>query len=145
MFLAPISFGIFQFRVAEALCLLPIFLPQAVYGLTLGCLITNSWGIVMGFNPLGIMDVVLGTLATFIAAILTKKIKKIPYAVIPPIALNMFVIGGELTYIESGKIFSNLFIINSMKIFAEETICVMVLGVPLCKMINNVLQNSKKK
>jgi uncharacterized membrane protein len=60
-----ISYGAVQFRVAEAMTLLPILFPEAVAGLTVGCLISNL------FNPMGatVYDVVFGTLATFLAAV----------------------------------------------------------------------------
>lgn len=98
----------------------------------------------MGFNPLGVIDVFLGTFATFLAAVLTGKINKMPYSALPPIVLNMFIVGGELTYIETGKLFSKLYVINCAKIFIEETICIFLIGIPLCKIIDNVLQNTKK-
>ncbi|MEG1429683.1 MAG: QueT transporter family protein, partial [Hydrogenoanaerobacterium sp.] len=41
---APISFGAVQFRVSEALTLLPVFSPYTIIGVTLGCLITNIAG-----------------------------------------------------------------------------------------------------
>jgi uncharacterized membrane protein len=59
--LYPISYGGFQVRVAEALSILPLFYGEAVFGLTVGCLISNM----IGTN--GLLDVVFGTLATFIA------------------------------------------------------------------------------
>ena len=46
MLLAPISFGLVQFRVAEALCILPAFLPAASWGLwvSLRCCFVCCWG-----------------------------------------------------------------------------------------------------
>ena len=38
---APISFGPVQFRIAEALCILPFFTPAAVPGVFIGCLLSN--------------------------------------------------------------------------------------------------------
>lgn len=38
---APLSFGPVQFRVAEALTLLPWLFPEAVLGLFVGCLVSN--------------------------------------------------------------------------------------------------------
>ena len=29
--------GVIQFRISEALCILPLFFPEAVIGLTIGC------------------------------------------------------------------------------------------------------------
>ena len=41
---APISFGQIQFRIAEALTILPAFTPAAIPGLFVGCLIGNILG-----------------------------------------------------------------------------------------------------
>jgi len=55
------SFGSIQFRMAEALCILPFFLPWTAWGLTLGCLLSNL------LSPYGAADLALGTLATLLA------------------------------------------------------------------------------
>ena len=47
---APISYGAVQFRIAEALTLLPVLLPQAIPGLAVGCLVSNLIG---GYGDLG--------------------------------------------------------------------------------------------
>ena len=39
--LAPFSYGAVQVRVAEALCLLPVFGAEYIIGVTLGCLLAN--------------------------------------------------------------------------------------------------------
>ena len=39
--LAPISYGAVQFRVSEALTILPFFIPGTVWGLTAGCVLAN--------------------------------------------------------------------------------------------------------
>ena len=59
---APISFGEMQVRIAEALCILPMFTPTAIPGLFVGCLLGNLLG---GAIPL---DVIFGSLATLIGA-----------------------------------------------------------------------------
>ena len=41
---APISFGLMQVRVSEALCILPFFTSAAVPGLFIGCLVSNLAG-----------------------------------------------------------------------------------------------------
>ena len=40
--LLPISFGAVQVRLSEALTILPVYTPLGVWGVTLGCLITNA-------------------------------------------------------------------------------------------------------
>lgn len=64
--IAPFSYGAVQFRIAECLCILAFFYKEAVVGLTVGCLIANF------FSPSGAIDVVLGTLATLIASVLSR-------------------------------------------------------------------------
>ncbi len=100
--LAPFSFGQVQVRVSEALTMLCVFSPAAIWGVTLGCFITNLIGVLMGANILGVVDVFTGTAATLIAALLTYKlgnirIKGFPLvASIPPVVLNGVIIGTEL-------------------------------------------------
>ena len=42
--LAPVSYGIVQIRVAEALTILPFFTPAAIPGLFVGCIVANLFG-----------------------------------------------------------------------------------------------------
>ena len=44
MGLGFMSYGQLQFRVAEALCILPFFFPFASWGLFIGCLLANILG-----------------------------------------------------------------------------------------------------
>lgn len=85
---APISYGPVQFRVSEALTMLPVFLPQAIPGLTLGCLIANLLG---SATP---WDIIFGTLATLLAAFLTRKWRKnIWLAASAPVVCNAVIVG----------------------------------------------------
>ncbi|MEM4488603.1 MAG: QueT transporter family protein, partial [Desulfurococcaceae archaeon] len=60
--LAPISFGIWQIRIADMLLPLSIiFGMPCTIGLSLGCLIANIYG------GLGIIDILGGTIANFLA------------------------------------------------------------------------------
>ena len=70
IFLAPLSYGPVQIRFAEALTILPLLFPEAVIGVTIGCLISNI------FNGMW-TDMVFGTLATFCAAVLTYYIGRL--------------------------------------------------------------------
>lgn len=71
-FMQPIAFSpVLQFRVGEALTLLPIIFPEAVVGVSLGCLLANV------FSPYAWYDVVFGTLATAIAAVCTYFIGRL--------------------------------------------------------------------
>ena len=59
---APFSYGAVQVRVAEALCLLPVFGAEYIVGVTLGCFLANLLGST-------VVDVVFGTLATLLACL----------------------------------------------------------------------------
>lgn len=88
----PISF--FQFRPAEALTVLPIFTPAAVPGLFVGCLLANYltgclW-----------QDIVFGSIATLLGAILTRLLRKRPLlAVFPPVLTNGAIIPPILIFV----------------------------------------------
>ncbi|MDK2934486.1 MAG: hypothetical protein PWP27_2296 [Clostridiales bacterium] len=91
--LAPFSYGIMQVRISEALTVLPFFTPAAIPGLFIGCLIANIYG------GLGIIDIVFGSLATLIAAVLSYLLRKQKFLVpIPPIIVNAVVVGIILYY-----------------------------------------------
>ncbi len=90
---APFSYGLMQVRISEALTILPFFTPAAIPGLFVGVILSN---IVGGY---GMLDIVLGSLATLSAAYLTYKVKKDYLAPLPPVIINAIVIGAMLAYI----------------------------------------------
>lgn len=92
--LAPLSYGHIQLRVSEALTVLPYFTPAAIPGLFVGCLIANIYA---G----SLFDIIFGSLASLIAAILSRKIKKKWLVPLPPVLINAFVIGWVLYKVES--------------------------------------------
>lgn len=86
-----LSSGVIQLRFSEALCILPIFMPEAVPGLFVGCLISN---ILAG----GVFwDVIFGSLATLIGAVGARMLKDLPrkhmwLATLPTIIANAIII-----------------------------------------------------
>ncbi|HHW47301.1 MAG TPA: QueT transporter family protein [Clostridiaceae bacterium] len=91
--LAPISYGMFQVRISEALTILPYFTPAAIPGLFAGCLIAN----IVGGN--GLVDIIFGSLATLVAAILSYKMPRRFLVPVPPIVINAVVVGAILSYV----------------------------------------------
>ena len=88
MMFRPISFGAIQFRVAEALTLLPILTADAVPGLFVGCLLANLLGGGVWY------DVALGSLATLLAAICSHKLRDKPLiAAAMPTIFNGLIVG----------------------------------------------------
>ena len=89
----PISFGAIQFRIAEALTLTPILTVDAVPGLFVGCLLANWLGGGIWF------DVVLGSIATLLAAICTRLARRRPVvAAIFPTLFNGMIVGPVVYY-----------------------------------------------
>lgn len=83
-----ISWGPVQIRLSEALCVVAVLCPSARAGLPIGCAIANLFNIVIaGTGALGFLDVVFGSLATLLGAILCWKIREKPM-----LAIFMFVI-----------------------------------------------------
>jgi uncharacterized membrane protein len=84
-----ISYGAVQFRLGEALVLLPFLLDEAIIGVVVGCLVANL------FSPFGLIDVILGTGVTALAAVLTRRLRgtgRIWLAAIPPIVFNAILV-----------------------------------------------------
>ena len=85
-----------QFRVSEVLTILPLFWGEAVVGLWVGCLLGNLIS-----APL---DIVFGSTATLIAALLTFFIGQILrrgklrvfLGAIPPVLVNALVVSGSV-------------------------------------------------
>ncbi len=95
--LSPISYGPVQFRISEALCILPYFTPAAVPGLFLGCLISNGVGAAMGTTV--VLDMIFGSLATLIGAVGSRALRKHRRLVcVPPIVSNTIIVPWVLRY-----------------------------------------------
>ena len=87
------SFGPIQFRIAEALTVLPYFTPAAIPGVTIGCLLSNL------LFKADVLDIIFGTAATLIAAYLSYQIRDNKFLVpIPPIFINAIIIPWILKY-----------------------------------------------
>jgi uncharacterized membrane protein len=128
----PISYGQVQFRISEVLVLFAFLDPMYVVGLTLGCGIANM------FSPLGIMDVIFGTSATFIALMLivqTRKrlgfnVKSLFVASLWPALVNGIIIGIELNYL-----FQLPLLASMIYVAAGEVVVVSIVGVLFFKAI----------
>lgn len=126
-----LSFGTIQFRLSEALTLLPVIMPEAIFGLTVGCFFSN-----MFFSPFGIIDMAIGTSVTFIAAVLTYVLrKKIAVAALPPVLLNALFV--PLIWIINGS--DSLYYINMFSILISQAIVIYAIGLPLTIGLRKVL------
>ena len=136
--LAPFSYGAVQVRVAEALCLLPVFGAEYIVGVTLGCFLANLIGST-------VIDVVFGTLATLMACLVTYKLRNVRIkglavpASLPPVVFNMIIVGAfEITFFFSdGAPTAALAAFNAVTVGIGEIISCTVLGVALVKLIES--------
>lgn len=79
--------GNIQFRISEALCVLPLFTPAAIPGLAIGCLLSNI------LTGCAIWDIIFGTMATLIGAIASYALRKHKFLVtLPPVIANALII-----------------------------------------------------
>ncbi len=136
--LAPFSYGAVQVRVAEALCLLPVFGAEYIVGVTLGCFLANLIGST-------VIDVVFGTLATLMACLVTYKLRNVRIkglaipASLPPVVFNMIIVGAfEITvFFSDGAPTAALAAFNAVTVGIGEIISCTVLGVALVKLIES--------
>ena len=131
--LAPISYGPVQFRVSEALTLLPLLFPQAVPGLFVGCMLSNIFG---GY---GAIDIICGSCATLIAALITRYIgthvrqntPKLILGALPPVIINAIVIGAVLSFVSANRIEPVMFLIYAGQIFIGQAGVLYAIGIPM--------------
>ena len=133
--LAPISYGYVQFRVAEALTILPFFFPITLPGLVIGCIIANL------FSPYGILDIVAGPIASLLAGLCTMYLGKInresnclkALACFPPVIFNAVIIGAVIAFsiTSGGAGFWASFLMFGMWVGLGQLVVLYGLGFPL--------------
>ncbi|MEM0007444.1 MAG: QueT transporter family protein [Candidatus Bathyarchaeia archaeon] len=123
IFLAPISFGIYQVRVADALLPLSVvFGVPVALGTSLGCLVANVYG------GLGIIDIVGGTAANFVACVLAwlvggKSVARRLMACFVENATITIIVGGYLALIFNVPVEIGLF-----GIFLGSVVAINIIG-----------------
>ena len=136
---APISYGAVQFRISEALTVLPFIFPPAIPGLTIGCVISNI------YSPM-IWDIIIGSSATLVAAVITyymgrSKLQWMKFiAPMPAVIVNAIVVGAELTYLMA---IGNTLIYNILMVGLGELVVCYVLGLPLLLGVQRVYKMGK--
>ena len=122
-----IAYGPIQCRFSEALTVLPFLFPEAVPGLFVGCLVTNL------MSTVGPLDILLGSLATLLAAFLTRRMPSRWLAPLPPVVCNAVIIGAMIAWYEAGftAAFPGLFAFHALTVGLGELIACYGLGLPL--------------
>ena len=123
-----LSSGVIQIRFSEMLCILPVFTPAAIPGLTLGCLCSNLLtGAIW-------QDVIFGTLATLLGALGTRALRRFKWlAPIPPMLSNTIIIPFVLAY---GYHFEGALPYFMLTVGIGEIISVYILGMLLHHFVN---------
>ncbi len=127
-------------RLPEALMVLSAFTFAAVPGLTIGCLLTNI------ITALGIVDIIFGTLATFLAALITyalaARTRKMPPVLkslllpLPSIFVNALIVGSYLPFIsldmqaDASSPFK-LVLLSMLSIALGQALVLYLIGLPL--------------
>ena len=126
----PISFGAIQFRIAEVMTLTPILSSYTPTGLFVGCLLANWLGGGIWF------DVALGSVATLLAAVCTRKFRhKPPLAALFPAIFNGLIVGPVVyfAYVRapSAPVSVPTLLFNMATVALGELVVCYVLGLPL--------------
>ena len=119
-----LSSGAIQFRISEALSILPVFMPEAIPGLFVGCILSN---IVSGC---AIWDIVFGSIATLIGAVGAYLLRNLPgklkwIATLPNLVSNMVIVPFVLIYAYG---VSDGFILLSISVGIGELVCGVIGG-----------------
>ena len=127
-----------QFRVSEAMTLLAVLTPAAIPGLTIGCFAANF--LFMDALPL---DMILGSIATLLAAIAmyllrNVRVKTLPLlAALMPALFNGVIIGAEIEifFIEGPFRFGDFLLQGGLVALGELVVC-FTLGLLLFKALD---------
>ncbi len=121
------SFGQVQFRIAEALLVLVFFNKKHAIGLVMGTFVANFL-----FSTLGIIDPIIGTLATMLAILLMIPMRRKPLiALLFPVIINAVFVAAMLNYVLDYPYFIGLLWVG----LGEATV-LYIIGYPLYRMLN---------
>ena len=140
--LAPISYGPIQYRISEALCVMPLLFPYTSIGLFIGCLVANL------LSPVGLMDLILGSLATLGAGLCTvwigarsRRANVLPnwveriLACLMPVVWNGVIVGAMLAWAYTPDAFWAGFAVNGAQVALGEAVVLFLLGLPLIALL----------
>ncbi|MGL4773335.1 MAG: QueT transporter family protein [Clostridium sp.] len=117
-----LSYGPIQARPSEILNFLAFIDPMYIPGLVLGCAISNLYSF-------GIIDVFVGSLATFLSTYMMYKTKNMLVASLWPV-LNCVFVAAELYFL-----FGQPFLFNMATIGAGEFFIMTIVGYPIFRVL----------
>jgi len=123
-----------QFRASEALNVLALFVPEAIPGLTIGCVLSNLYNVGQGLP----LDMIFGSLATLGATLCiyflrNAKVKGYPLpAMLMPALWNGVIVGWEIeTFFIDGPFHFGDFLLQGGLVALGELGVMAVLGTAL--------------
>lgn len=127
----PVASGAIQFRPSEALTLLPLFFPESIPALFIGCLLANL------ISGCALPDIFLGSLVTLVSATLTffagrfikNNVLKVFVGGIFPILLNALLL--PLIWFYAYGANENIYILQVAFLLISQTAVIYGLGFPL--------------
>ena len=117
---------------------LPFLMPEASWGLFIGCVLSNI------LSPYGPLDMIVGSAATLLAALLTARCRNKWTAALPPVLCNAILIGALIAWEEAGvgNGFPPAFFYNALTVGLGEAVACYVLGIPLLGVMQKHLKLS---
>lgn len=122
---ASFAYGPIQFRITEALCVLPFFAPVTSLGLFIGCLVANL------FSTVSVLDIVIGSAATLIGCVWTSKLRNKWLVPLPTVLANGVMVGAMLAAVYTPDAFWSGFLTMGAQVAVGELAVMLVLGLPL--------------
>lgn len=123
--LLGLASGAIQFRLSEALCILPAFMPEATAGLFIGCLLAN---LVTGS---AMIDVILGSIATLIGAIGARMLRGVRQKWllgVPTVLANAIIVPIAILYSATNTLTLVGFVPIALGVAVGEIVCACILG-----------------
>lgn len=130
-----LTYGPIQFRFAEALTVLPFLFPGSTWGLFVGCIISNI------LSPYGLPDLIFGSAATLIAALLSARCRTKWLAPLPPVVCNGVLVGGLIAFQQTGGFsgaFWPAFTYNGITVAVGELLVCYILGMILLNVLPRI-------
>ena len=120
--------GAIQIRFSEALCVLPFFMPSAIPGLFIGCIISN-----LTVSSVAVWDVIFGSLATLIGAFFASRLKNKWLIPIPTVLANTAIVPFVILFCYTDKSLWTIptYLFGVVGVFAGEMISAYALGIIL--------------
>ena len=157
------AWGPVQFRLSEALTVLPLFFAEAVPGLTLGTFLANLINMALGgTGVIGLLDLVFGTLATFLGAVWTYRLRRrnIILALAGPVIVNALIVPAYLPFIMSAMgyleyynfpalgitaagSFALMYLFGLIMVAFGQIVVVYALGLPLARVLSRIISDGE--